>query len=357
LKTLQVALPQREYGILIGDGLLDEAGSQIRGVVRGGKLAVVTDTTVRTIYGERFLKSMSQAGLEVRLIEVPAGETSKSVSMLARLYDEFMDFGLTRTDAVAALGGGVVGDLAGFAAATILRGVDFVQIPTTLLAQVDSSVGGKVAVNLKAGKNLAGAFWQPRLVLIDPSCLRTLPGRFLSDGMAEVVKYGAIRDSALFGRLLHAPLDHGLPPGMEEIILSCCDIKRRYVIEDERDTGARMELNFGHTFGHAFEKAYGYGTYTHGEAVAAGMCMAARIGETLGLTKAGSAGKLSEAVVKYGLPDAIPATGEIFADALRLDKKGDGENISLILIHEPGSAFVHRMPKKNLLDLVERVTK
>jgi 3-dehydroquinate synthase len=355
LKKLHVALPQREYDILVGDGLLAQAGGLIRGVARGGKLAVVTDSHVRALYGGRLSKSVSDAGLEVRLIEVPAGESSKSVSMLEDLYDAFMDFGLTRTDAVAALGGGVVGDLAGFAAATILRGVDFVQIPTTLLSQVDSSVGGKVAVNLKAGKNLAGAFWQPKLVLIDSRCLQTLPGRFRSDGMAEVVKYGAIRDEALFERLLDIPLENGLPQGMEEIITSCCDTKRRYVLEDERDTGARMELNFGHTFGHAFEKAYGYGTYSHGEAVAAGMCLAARIGEALGLTKPGTAGKIGEAVRRYGLPEDIPATGDMFADALRLDKKGDGENISLILIREPGDAFVHRISKKNLLDLAERV--
>ncbi len=355
MKKLQVALPQREYDLLIGGGLLDNAGSLIRGVMRGGKLAVVTDSNVRAVCGERVSKSAADAGLEIRLLEIPAGETSKSLSMLERLYDAFMDFGLTRTDAVAALGGGVVGDLTGFAAATILRGVDFIQIPTTLLAQVDSSVGGKVAVNLKAGKNLAGAFWQPKLVLIDPNCLQTLPGRFRSDGMAEVVKYGAIRDAALFERLLRAPLDQGLPPDMEEIIFSCCDIKRRYVLQYERDTGARMELNFGHSLGHAFEKAYGYGTYTHGEAVAAGMCMAARIGEALGLTKAGSADLIGEAVRRYGLPDRIPASREMIEAALRLDKKGDGENISLILIHEPGSAFVHRIPKKKLLYLLERV--
>ena len=218
-----------------------------------------------------------------------------------------MDAGLTRTDAVAALGGGVVGDLAGFAAATILRGVDFVQIPTTLLAQVDSSVGGKVAVDLEHGKNLAGAFWQPRLVLMDPEVLDTLPLPVFMEGMAEVVKYGCIRDAAFFDFLAARPSRVELMAEMEHILYTCCAIKRSVVEQDERDTGERMLLNFGHTLGHAYELAGHYTEWSHGAAVAAGMCAAARLGVRLGVTPAELPERLEEALSALGLPTAIPA--------------------------------------------------
>ena len=219
MKTLTVDLPGRAYDIHIGRGLLNEAGERCRAVLpKAERLAVVTDSTVGPLYGERLVKSMVAAGYQAALIPVPAGEGSKTVPMLERLYNAFMDFGLTRTDAVVALGGGVVGDLAGFAAATILRGVDFVQIPTTLLAQVDSSVGGKVAVDLEHGKNLAGAFWQPRLVLMDPEVLDTLPLPVFMEGMAEVVKYGCIRDAAFFDFLAARPSRAELMAEMEHIL-------------------------------------------------------------------------------------------------------------------------------------------
>ena len=206
MKTLTVALPGREYDILIGRGLLTQAGERCRAVLpKAAKLAVVSDSNVAPLYGQVVLDSLTGAGFEPRLFTVPAGEHSKNASQLSQLWEGFMAFGLTRTDAVVALGGGVVGDLAGFAAATILRGVDLVQIPTTLLAQVDSSVGGKVAIDLEAGKNLAGAFYQPRLVLMDPEVLTTLPDATFSDGMAEVIKYGCIWDRGFFDFLAAHP--------------------------------------------------------------------------------------------------------------------------------------------------------
>ena len=270
--------------------------------------------------------------------------------MLTELWENMMDFGLTRTDAVAALGGGVVGDLAGFAAATVLRGVDFIQIPTTLLAQVDSSVGGKVAVDLRAGKNLAGAFWQPRLVLMDPEVLETLPDGVFSDGMAEVIKYGCIQDAAFFDFLAQRPSRGEIMAQIEHILYTCCDLKRRVVVEDERDVGARLVLNFGHTLGHAYELAGNYTRWTHGQAVAAGMVRAAALGEKLGLTPAGTGERIAALLEAFALPTAISCTGEEYAAAVGLDKKGSGGDIQVLLLEEMGKAVPHRMTKAALLE-------
>ena len=264
-----------------------------------------------------------------------------------------MAFGLTRTDAVVALGGGVVGDLAGFAAATALRGVDFVQIPTTLLAQVDSSVGGKVAVDLKAGKNLAGAFWQPRGVLMDPDCLDTLPHRTFSDGMAEVLKYGCIFDRDFFDFLAARPSRGALMADIEHILYTCCDLKRSVVAQDERDTGRRMLLNFGHTLGHAYELAGRYETWTHGEAVAAGMVLAARLGVDLGITPAEVPGTIAAALAALDLPTEISCSQEDYAAAVGRDKKGMGDDIALVVLEKLGHAVRHKMPKAELLALLE----
>ncbi len=353
MKRLKVALPGREYEIQIQRGLLDEAGTRCRAVLpRAVRIAVVTDSHVGPLYARRVLDSLTAAGFQAGLVTVPAGESSKSVPMLEYLYDGFMDLGLTRTDAVAALGGGVVGDLAGFAAATILRGVDFVQMPTTLLAQVDSSVGGKVAVDLKAGKNLAGAFWQPKLVLMDPDTLDTLPLPTFMEGMAEVVKYGCIWDGAFFDFLEQRPARAALMEEIEHILYTCCDIKRIVVERDERDTGERMLLNFGHTLGHAYELAGHYTEWSHGDAVAAGMCAAAKLGERLGVTPAGVSGRLAEALASLGLPTEIGCTREEYAAAVGLDKKGTGDDISVILLERLGRAVVRKMPKAEFLELL-----
>ncbi|MCQ2442507.1 MAG: 3-dehydroquinate synthase [Oscillospiraceae bacterium] len=234
-------------------------------LMRASRIAIVTDSNVGPLYAERVKKSLEDARFQVKVITIPAGETSKSPAMLAHLWEELMSFGMTRTDAVVALGGGVVGDLAGFAAATILRGIDYVQIPTTLLAQVDSSVGGKVAVDLNAGKNLAGAFWQPRMVIMDPDVLDTLPDETFSDGMAEVIKYGCIWDAEFFDMLAQCGNRAGVMAVIENVLHICCAIKAEVVLQDEHDMGLRMILNYGHTLGHAYEKAYQYEKYTHGQ--------------------------------------------------------------------------------------------
>ena len=263
-----------------------------------------------------------------------------------------MDFGLTRSDGVVALGGGVVGDLAGFAAATILRGVAFIQIPTTLLAQVDSSVGGKVAIDLKAGKNLAGAFYQPRLVLMDPDVLNTLPDETFSDGMAEVIKYGCIADEEFLRFLKAHPTREQIMHHIEQVLHTCCSIKSDVVVEDELDTGRRMLLNFGHTLGHAYELAGEYERYTHGQAVAAGMVRAAEIGVGLGVTPPYLADLIRQLTAAFSLPASIPCTQGQYEAAIGLDKKGEGEKISLILLDKPGHAMAYKIKKSELLQLI-----
>ncbi|MCI2106105.1 MAG: 3-dehydroquinate synthase [Intestinimonas sp.] len=353
-KILQVSLGDRSYDIHIGTDLLDQAGALCRRALpRAGRVAVVTDSNVGPLYGTRVLESLTAAGFTPGLITVPAGESSKCLARLGELYDAFTNMGLTRTDAVVALGGGVVGDLSGFAAATILRGVDFIQIPTTLLAQVDSSVGGKVAIDLPAGKNLAGAFWQPRLVVMDPACLNTLTDDTFADGMAEVIKYGCIFDRDFLSRLAAAPSRAGVMGQIQSVLYTCCDLKRKVVEQDERDTGARMLLNFGHTLGHAYERAGHYETWTHGQAVAAGMCLAAGLGQRLGVTPAGTEKKLRALVTAFGLPAEISCSMPDYAAAIGLDKKGVGGDISLILLAGPGCAVIHPMKKSELLSLLE----
>lgn len=354
IRRLTVNLPGREYDILIERGLLAQAGARIRAVLpRAQKLAVVTDSNVKPLYGDMVLASLAASGFDCRLFPVPAGEESKNPYQLAALWEGFLDFGLTRTDGVVALGGGVVGDLAGFAAATVLRGVAFVQIPTTLLAQVDSSVGGKVAVDLDAGKNLAGAFHQPRLVLMDPDVLDTLSLPVFMDGMAEVLKYGCIRDREFFDFLAARPHREALTADLEHILYTCCDLKRQVVIEDELDTGARMVLNFGHTLGHAYELAGQYIQWTHGQAVAAGMCAAAKLGVALGVTPADAPGRIEDACACLGLPTSIPCTPEEYAAAIGRDKKGAGADITVILLDEIGRAVPYQMPKAGLLQQLE----
>ena len=353
MKTLTVALPGREYDILIQRGLLDRAGELCKAALpRARKLAVVTDNNVGPLYADRVCRALEKAGFAVQVTVLPAGEQTKCVANLSLLWEQFMCFGLTRTDAVVALGGGVIGDLAGFAAATALRGVDFVQIPTTLLAQVDSSVGGKVAIDLKAGKNLAGAFWQPRLVLMDPDVLDSLDAKTFSDGMAEVIKYGCIRDGEFFAFLENHSSRHKIMEKIEHVLYTCCNLKREVVIEDERDTGVRMLLNFGHTLGHAYELAGGYELWTHGQAVAAGMVKAAELGYALSLTPEGTKERIEALLNAFSLPVSIPCTAEEYTAAVGLDKKGAGDQISLILLESVGCAVARKMSKREVLDLL-----
>lgn len=358
MTPLHIDLGARSYDIHIERGCLKNAGEHIRSVCpKADKLFVVTDSNVEPLYGSTVLDSLERAGFSPRLVVIPAGEESKNAALLTELWEDMLEFGLTRTDAVAALGGGVVGDLAGFAAATVLRGVDFIQLPTTLLAQVDSSVGGKVAVDLRHGKNLAGAFHQPKFVLMDCGVLSTLSDQTFSDGMAEVIKYGCIADKSFFDRLAAQPSRSAVMEDIESVLYTCCDIKRKVVEEDELDTGRRMLLNFGHTIGHAYELAGNYTAWTHGQAVAAGMVTAAKLGVALGITPVDVPGQVEALCAAFGLPTAIPCTAATYAAAVGRDKKGTGAEISVILLEEIGRAVIHKLPKARLVRLLNSFDK
>lgn len=342
MKTLCVNVPNREYRILIGSKLIDNAAEFVQQVKKTDKIMIVTDENVYRFYGKRLEASLGQIA-NVKTVVLPAGETTKSLDFLKQLYDEAFDFGMTRADLMVALGGGVIGDLTGFCASTLFRGVDVIQIPTTLLAQVDSSVGGKTAVDVSQGKNLVGTFYQPKQVLIDTAALNTLPDKEFSSGMAEVIKYGAIWDKDLFSRLETAAGRTALTERIEDIVFGCCDIKRQVVEQDEHDTALRMILNFGHTVGHIVEKAYHYTGYTHGEAVAFGMIVASRLGEAMGLTASGTSERIFNLVKQNGLPTQIQ-TEESRLLGAALDKKATGSDIHVILLKEIGACEICKMP-------------
>ena len=347
-KALTVALPGREYQIEIQRGLLDQAGERCRALLpRARKLAVVTDSHVLPLYLERTADSLKRAGFQVRCCSVPAGEAAKRPEQLVLLWEKMMDFGMTRTDGVVALGGGVVGDLAGFAAATILRGVDFVQIPTTLLSQVDSSVGGKVAIDLAHGKNLAGAFCQPAAVICDTDCLKTLPPDVFADGAAEAVKTGVLSDEALFALFEDGTLT--ADPG--EVIARCVAYKAGVVERDEKEQGERKLLNLGHTVGHAIEKCSGY-VIPHGHAVAAGLAVIARAAEALGWTEESLAARITACLSKNGLPTGTDYSAEALAEAALSDKKRAGGDITLVVPRKIGHCELRKVPVADLLPII-----
>ncbi len=354
MSIINVNLGVKSYQIEIAAGLLDQAGAKIRSISKAQRAAIISDSNVDALYGERLQKSLEGSSFTVTRIVFPAGEKSKCLAELAKIYDRLAAAGITRSDLVVALGGGVTGDLGGFAAATFLRGVDYVQVPTSLLAQIDSSVGGKVAVDLPAGKNLVGNFYQPRLVLIDTELLRTLPVRFLHDGLAEAIKYGCIRDKALFEKIAAMHDDEELLENIGGIVERCCAIKADIVEHDEFDTGERMVLNFGHTIGHAVEKCCGYTDYTHGEGVGVGMVLLTRQTEKLGLTVPGTADAICKVLQKYNLPvDAPYAEADLLA-GIGMDKKKSGSSITLIILEEIGSSFLQKTDWQALLDYVKR---
>ncbi len=350
-KTVHVALPGRSYDIIIGEGLLARVGAHIAGLAGGGAVVVVSDKTVWHLYGAALNAALAGAGLRAAPVVVPPGEESKSLACLQQVYQGFAEAGLARDGLVLALGGGVVGDLAGFAAATWMRGVRYVQLPTTLLAQVDSSVGGKTAVNLPVGKNLAGAFHQPQLVLADTAALDTLPPQQYACGMAEVIKCGAIRDKALFAMLSakEKAVDR------TAMIETCCGIKRDIVQRDERDTGERALLNFGHTLGHAVETLGGYSHFNHGQAVAIGMVLAAKLGRQMGRTPPGLPETLENTLKQWNLPAECPYSLREMTPQLALDKKRRGAGVQMILLEDIGRAVVADVPLDELENLLEKV--
>ena len=326
MRTITVALGEKTYNIEIAAGLLDQIGAKARVLSQAVKAAMISDSNVDPLYGERLERSLAASGFEVTRIVFAAGEQSKNLTVLGQVYDELARAGLTRSDLILTLGGGVPGDLGGFAAATFLRGIDFIQVPTSLLAQIDSSVGGKVAIDLPSGKNLAGSFYQPK-----------------ADGLAEAIKYGCIRDAGLFAQIAAVKSDQELLEQADIIIETCCNIKARIVEKDEFDTGERMLLNFGHTIGHAIEKCCGFTTYTHGEGVGIGMVQMTRQTEKLGLTAAGTAEELSRVLKKFALPVSAVFDAQEILQAMALDKKKSGKKINLVIIEKIGVGRLHKI--------------
>lgn len=330
------------YDILIEKGLLAGVGELVKNVLPGNKITLISDTNVYPIYGDCIKAQLEEQGYEVFTYIFPAGESSKTTSTIVNMVEFMADKGLTRTDGIVALGGGVCGDMAGFAAAIYLRGIKFVQIPTTLLSQVDSSVGGKTGVDLPQGKNLCGAFHQPELVIIDPDVLDTLTPHFFSDGMGEVIKYGCIKSKSLFDRLMAEDAKDFI----EDMIFECVDIKRQVVENDEKEHGERALLNFGHTCGHAIEKLWNFETVSHGEAVGIGMVMISRVGENMGITEQGTADKIAQLLEKYNLKiEDTHCTADI-VDAMSADKKRTGKGIKFVMLRCIGDSFIR--PVENL---------
>ena len=344
MPVITVPLGDRTYPVHIGRGLVDQCGAMIREKLGEIAVAVVTDDHVAPLYLARAEKSLREAGLRVESIVLPHGEQTKCLGKLTELYDFLCAAQITRKDAVVTLGGGVIGDLTGLAAATFLRGVHFVQIPTTLLAQVDSSVGGKVAVDLPQGKNLVGAFYQPELVLCDPDTLRSLTDEFWRDGLGEVVKYGCISDAPLFALLeAHAPGGReALMAQIDTILSRCIQAKADVVAQDEHDTGLRMTLNFGHTIAHAVETCQHYDGLRHGEAVALGMHVMTRLTEDRGLTAPGTSARLTALLRDLDMPMALPEIPEEeLLRAMTMDKKSAGKALRVIVLKEIGQCFIH----------------
>ena len=353
MQSLTVNLGDRSYPIHLGVRLLERAGELLRQAGLRGKVAVVTNPTVAQLYLDSLDEALRQAGFEVAPILVPDGEEHKNLKSLAAIYDRLIAERLERKACIVALGGGVIGDLAGFAAATYLRGVPYVQVPTTLLAQVDSSVGGKTAVNHDDGKNLIGAFYQPKLVLIDIAVLRTLPRRELIAGLAEVIKYGIIEDAALFS-MLEQSIDKIIGLNQEmltRIIAASCSIKARVVEADEREDNYRAVLNFGHTIGHALEAATGYRKFLHGEAVGVGMVKAAALSVNQRFCDAASLKRVMALIQKAGLPVEIPpeVAPQSLIQAMEIDKKVAGGKIKFIMCEGIGKTRFHWLAPDEIL--------
>ncbi len=349
-RIIRVELGSRSYSIVIKRGLMDEIGERMVGCGFSGRVGVVTNPVVGGLYLERLKNSLEGRGLKPVVIEIPDGEEYKSLEQASRIYDSLIEHRMDRNSPVVALGGGVVGDITGFVAATFLRGVPYVQVPTTLLAQVDSSVGGKTAVNHPRGKNLIGAFYQPAAVFIDPDTLRTLDVRELRAGLAEVVKYGVIWDREFF-EFMEKNTD-ALVEGRDEIIHAIersCAIKARVVSEDECEKGLRSILNFGHTFGHAIEAIAGFGSIKHGEAISMGMVMASLFSMRLGLCGQDVVKRIKTLLESIGLPVIPPPfQSHAFLETMKLDKKVLNDRLRFVLVEEPGRVTLKEVDEQDV---------
>ena len=359
-QTVDIALDERSYPILIGPGLLDSPAAFDRAGA-GSSALIVTNTTVGPLYADQLARVLAPRHSAVRQLALPDGEQYKTWESLNRIFDELLGHGADRKTTLYALGGGVVGDMTGFAAACYMRGVPFVQVPTTLLAQVDSSVGGKTAINHPLGKNMVGAFYQPQAVICDLDTLKTLPPREMSAGLAEVIKYGPIADMAFFD-WIEAHIDAlraGDPAALAHAVRRSCEIKAHVVGQDEREAGLRAILNFGHTFGHAMEAGMGYGAWLHGEGVGAGMVMAAELSRELGLVDAAFVQRLRRLIERAGLPvrgaviDATDNAGR-YLELMRVDKKAEGGEIRFVVIDGPGRAAVRAAPDALVRQVIDR---
>lgn len=357
--TVTVDTGRSRYAILIGSSLFDSAGSWA-GLPQAAHAVIVTNTTVDPLHGDALRRALAPLYRRVSTLALPDGEAHKDWQTLNLIFDHLLGQGCDRKTVLFALGGGVVGDITGFAAATYMRGVPFVQVPTTLLAQVDSSVGGKTAVNHPLGKNMVGAFYQPQRVVCDLGTLATLPARELSAGLAEVIKYGPIADADFLG-WIEANLDALLardPAALAHAVQRSCEIKAWVVGQDERESGLRAILNFGHTFGHAIEHGLGYGEWLHGEAVGCGMVMAAELSAELGLVPAAFVQRLARLCERAGLPIAGPRSlgVQAYLEAMRVDKKAVGGEIRFVVIESPGHAAVRSAPDALVARVIERHT-
>lgn len=343
MKTLNVKVG-KGYNIFIEKGLMSSCGKYIKEVSNAAKVCLISDTNVYKIYGNTVEEQLKSVGYDVYTYVFDAGEESKTTATVISMVEFMAEKELTRNDLVVALGGGVCGDMAGFAAAIYLRGIDFVQIPTSLLAQVDSSVGGKTAVDLPQGKNLCGAFHQPVLVLIDPNTLDTLTPHFFSDGMAEVIKTGCIKSASLFEKTEK----QNAKDIIDDIIFECVGIKAGVVERDEKEHGERALLNFGHTSGHAIEKLHNFTTISHGEAVGIGMVMITKAGEANGITEKGTCIRIADVLKKYNLMTEDSNTLQNIIACMNADKKRTADSINFVLLSKIGESFTQKIKNEDI---------
>ncbi|QWD93347.1 3-dehydroquinate synthase [Polynucleobacter asymbioticus] len=352
MKTLTVDLDQRSYPIYIGSDLIDRP-DLFEACSKASSIYIVTNTTVAPLYAERLSKTLATFGKSVRTITLPDGESFKDWKNLQTIFDELLKHGADRQTVLVALGGGVIGDMTGFAAASFMRGIRFIQVPTTLLSQVDSSVGGKTGINHPLGKNMIGAFHQPVAVVADLNTLKTLPPRELSAGLAEVIKHGAIADASFLdwieantNALLACDIE-----AMSHAVLRSCEIKSAVVSADEREGGVRATLNFGHTFGHAIEAGMGYGEWLHGEAVACGMVMGAKLSCLLQKITQADVDRLTRIIHAMHLPITAPKFGaERYIELMQVDKKAEGGQIRYVLLEQIGKAYMSTAPHEAVLE-------
>lgn len=357
MQRLKIGLGERSYDILLGSGILGKVGEALFQVLQPSRVVLITHPSLFQLYGDRVLAGLKRQGWETDVIEVPEGETSKTLKQAEKIFNRLLDFECDRKSVLVALGGGVIGDLAGFVAATFQRGVPFVQVPTTLLSQVDSSVGGKTAVNHPKGKNMIGAFYQPCLVVADLDTLQTLPQKEFRAGLAEVIKYGVISDASLFGYLEKniekiVQLDKEC---LAHIVKTSCAIKAEVVEKDERESHYRMILNFGHTLGHAIEVLTEYSRFLHGEAVAIGMVYAAKLSRQLGKCREAVPQRLDRLVRKCGLPADLPdLDSNAVIESIYRDKKTVNRKIKFILAKEIGVVeIIKDMPEEEIFKILQ----